>query len=63
MARVCVVCNKKTATGNTISHSHRKTRRTWLPNLQRVRVVWDGKPQRVLVCAKCLKAGKVRRAI
>ncbi len=33
MARVCQVTGKKPATGNNVSHSQRKTRRRFLPNL------------------------------
>ena len=38
MARRCIVCDKGTVFGNTRSHAMNKTRRTWKPNLQRVRV-------------------------
>lgn len=38
MARMCVKTGKKTAFGNTRSHSLRHTRRTWRPNLQKKRV-------------------------
>jgi large subunit ribosomal protein L28 len=34
MARVCQITGKKTITGNRVSHSNIKTRRTFLPNLQ-----------------------------
>ncbi len=34
MSRVCQVTGKKPATGNKVSHSNRKSRRRWLPNLQ-----------------------------
>ncbi len=33
MARVCQVTGKRPATGNNVSHSQRKTRRRFLPNL------------------------------
>jgi len=33
MAKVCQVTGKKPAVGNNVSHSHRKTRRRFLPNL------------------------------
>ncbi|ADC72486.1 MULTISPECIES: 50S ribosomal protein L28 [Thioalkalivibrio] len=33
MARVCQVTGKRPATGNNVSHAHRKTRRRFLPNL------------------------------
>lgn len=63
MARRCIVCNKGTGTGNLVSHSHRKTRRVWRPNLQRVRVALDGVVRRAYVCTRCLKANKVARAL
>ena len=34
MASVCEVCGKKPTFGNNISHSHRRTRRRWNPNIQ-----------------------------
>ncbi len=42
MANYCEVCGKGTATGFNVSHSHLKTKRTWKPNIQRVRVLVDG---------------------
>ncbi len=33
MARVCQITGKKTITGNNVSHSNRKTRRVFRPNL------------------------------
>ena len=38
------------------------TKRRFDPNLQRVRVVVDGKPKRAYVCTRCLKSGKVTKA-
>jgi large subunit ribosomal protein L28 len=46
-----------------VSHSHRRSNRRWNPNIQRVRAVVSGNPKRVNVCAKCLKAGKIQRAV
>ncbi|NLN17928.1 MAG: 50S ribosomal protein L28 [Firmicutes bacterium] len=63
MARQCAICAKKTTTGNNVSHSNRKTRRAWKANLQRVRILRGNTPERVLVCTRCLKSGKVVRAI
>lgn len=34
MSRVCQVTGKRPAVGNNVSHSQRKTRRRFLPNLQ-----------------------------
>ena len=33
MSRVCQVTGKRPAVGHNVSHSHRKTRRRFLPNL------------------------------
>ena len=63
MSRVCVICGKKPATGNNRSHSMVATKRRFNPNLQRVRLVLDGKPSREYVCTRCLKAGKVVKAV
>jgi large subunit ribosomal protein L28 len=37
MARVCAVTGKRPMVGNNVSHAHNKTRRRFLPNLQRRR--------------------------
>lgn len=63
MAKVCDICGKGPASGNNISHSHVKTRRRWLPNLQRVKAVVNGAPKRITVCTNCLKSGRVTRAV
>lgn len=63
MARSCAVCGKGIVVGIKLSHSHIRTKRTWSPNLQRVKAIIDGAPRRVLVCTRCLRSGKVRRAI
>jgi large subunit ribosomal protein L28 len=41
----------------------RATKRRFDPNLQKVRAVVNGSPQRVYVCTRCLKAGKVVKAV
>ena len=62
MAAVCDICGKKPVFGNNISHSHRRTRRRFYPNVQKVRVAVDGAPRRLAVCTACLKANKIARA-
>jgi large subunit ribosomal protein L28 len=39
------------------------TRRRFDPNLQKVRILEAGSPRRVYVCTRCLKAGKVTKAL
>jgi large subunit ribosomal protein L28 len=63
MAQRCDVCGKGPSVGNTISHAHNLTTRRWLPNLVSMRAMMAGKPRRVRVCTRCLKAGKVTKVI
>jgi large subunit ribosomal protein L28 len=60
---MCDYCGKKTTTGNSVSHSHRKTRRTWLPNVKKMRVREDGHVTRKTVCTRCLRSGKAEKAL
>jgi large subunit ribosomal protein L28 len=62
MAAVCEVCGKKPSFGMSISHSHRRTKRRWNPNIQRVRTVVNGATKRRNVCTSCIKAGKIQKA-
>ncbi|MBM3472454.1 MAG: 50S ribosomal protein L28 [Armatimonadetes bacterium] len=61
MPKVCEVCGKRPARGNWVSFSHRRSRRTWKPNLQSVRAVVGGQNKRINACVSCLKAGKVTK--
>ena len=61
MANYCEICGKGTMSGMNVSHSHLKTKRTWKPNIQRVRAIVDGEAKRVNVCTRCLRSGKVPR--
>ncbi|AQS59471.1 50S ribosomal protein L28 [Desulforamulus ferrireducens] len=59
----CAICDKGVKVGIKLSHSHIRTKRTWSPNLQRVKAIVDGSPKRIMVCTRCLRSGKVQRAI
>jgi large subunit ribosomal protein L28 len=63
MARVCAICGKKPSFGHNRSHSMVATKRRFNPNLQRLRIVLGGRPTRAYVCTRCLKAGKVEKAL
>jgi large subunit ribosomal protein L28 len=39
------------------------TRRRFNPNLQKVRVLLNGVAQRAYICTKCLKTGKIQKAV
>ena len=62
MGKFCEVCKKGTMSGNLVSHSYRKTKRSWAPNIQTVHVVVDGRVQKMSVCTRCLRSGKVARS-
>lgn len=63
MSKICSVCGKGKLSGNLVSHSNRKTPRSYEANLQKVSVVQEnGTTKKVYVCARCLKSGKVERA-
>jgi large subunit ribosomal protein L28 len=75
MLRICVLCKKGEQTGKSVARKGqykskggtgskiaRWTKRKFLPNLQKMRIILDGKAQRVYVCTKCIKKGKIQKA-
>lgn len=63
MSRKCEICGKSVHVGNNVSHSNRKTKKVWYPNLQKIKVLQNGKPKRMVVCTTCLKSNKVEKVI
>ena len=76
MARECYICGKKPISGRTYSRRGMakskggvgeritgKTLRRFSPNIQTVKALIDGKPKKIKICAKCLKAGKIKKAL
>jgi large subunit ribosomal protein L28 len=59
----CEICGKGVVSGIKVSHSHIRTKRTWSPNIQPVKALINGAPKRIKVCTRCLKSGKVVRAV
>lgn len=75
MSRHCEICNKRTIGGNSIRRRGKAkreggvgkkttgiTKRKFLPNLQKRKLIINGKVKRVLVCTKCIKSGKLNFA-
>jgi large subunit ribosomal protein L28 len=54
MAR-CEICGKGRQFGHNVSHSKRRTNRSWRPNIQKVTTVIDGRTQQIQVCTRCLR--------
>ena len=74
MSRICAICGKKPVAGRSIKRRGlakkkggvgRKitgiSKRVFAPNLQKVKTIINGTVKRILVCSKCLKAGKVQK--
>jgi len=62
MSRRCEICGKEPLVGHSKSHAHNLTKRRWLPNLQRVRVIEGGTVRHRDVCTSCIQAGKIQKA-
>ena len=75
MARACEICGKTLHYGNRIVrhglakrkggiglHTTGITRRRFMPNLQRVRVMQNGGVTRKTVCTACIRSGKITKA-
>jgi len=63
VARVCDICGKRPGVGHKVSHSNVKTKRRWRPNVHKVRALVDGAPRTIRVCTRCLRSGRVKRAL
>lgn len=55
MSRVCALCGKGKMSGNNVSHSNRRTKRTFSANVQKIGLEVDGVPTREYVCTRCMR--------
>ena len=63
MANYCEVCGKGAISGNSITHTDKKRRRPWKPNVRKINVVENGISVRKTVCTRCMRSNKVQRAV
>ncbi|MBI5747291.1 MAG: 50S ribosomal protein L28 [Nitrospirae bacterium] len=63
MARVCEVCGKGHQVGNNVSHANNRTKRLFYPNLQPISVSENGSLRRMRVCTRCIRTGKLKKAV
>jgi large subunit ribosomal protein L28 len=63
MVKCCEICGKGITSGHIITHSDKKIKRKWKPNLRRIKVLVNGVAVRKDVCTRCIRSGKVQRAI
>ena len=75
MLKICAICGKGLQTGKSVvrkglakkkggtgSKIVRSNKRKFLANLQKMRILINGHPKRVYVCAKCIKKGNLTKA-
>jgi len=55
MALKCLNCEKGIMCGHNVSHSKRRTRKIFKPNLHSVRIETGTNMKRVKLCTKCLR--------
>ncbi|MCL2557582.1 MAG: 50S ribosomal protein L28 [Treponema sp.] len=63
MSRVCDICGKHTAFGNKVSHAKNRTRRTWKPNLKKVKTEMEGTTFTAKICTRCLKSDLIVKKV
>ncbi len=63
MSRTCDICGKHTITGNKVSHAKNHTRRTWKPNLVKVKTEVGGSTFSLKVCTRCLKSDYITKKV
>ncbi|MCD6599448.1 MAG: 50S ribosomal protein L28 [Dehalococcoidia bacterium] len=52
----CDICGKRVQFGNSVSHSKKRVKRRWLPNIHRATIVVDGDKRKVNICTRCLRS-------
>jgi len=63
MARRCDICGKRSHIGMKVSHSHIRTKKKWLPNIQTMRARVNGEVKKIHICAACIRSGKVEKVL
>jgi len=75
MLKICAICGKGALTGRNIVRKGlakkkggtgkkivRTSKRKFLPNLQKTRILISNHPQRVYICTRCIKKGRFKKA-
>lgn len=64
MSRKCEICGKGPMFGHNVSHANNKTQKIQNPNVQKTKIKTDnGTVKTVTVCTRCLRSGKVQKAL
>jgi large subunit ribosomal protein L28 len=75
MLKLCAICGKGAQTGRSVvrkglvkskggtgSKIVRTTKRKFFANLQKIRILVNGRAKQSYVCAKCIKKGELTKA-
>jgi large subunit ribosomal protein L28 len=75
MLKLCVICGKGSQTGKSVTRKGqakskggtgkkivRSSKRKFLANLQKIRILINNQPKQVYVCTGCIKKGNIRKA-
>ena len=63
MSRTCDVCGKAPLHGCKVSKTYNHTKRTWRPNLLKVKTEIGGTTRTLNVCTRCLRSGFVQKKV
>ncbi len=61
MGKVCSICGKGRQVGYKISHAHNKTKKTWKPNIQKVKSFKNGTTKKIYACTRCIRSGYISK--
>jgi len=61
MSRKCAITGRGPQVGHKVSHAHNITLRRWNVNIQKIRVMIDGRPVRIRVSTRAIKSGLIER--
>ncbi|HDP80088.1 MAG TPA: 50S ribosomal protein L28 [Spirochaetes bacterium] len=59
----CEICGKSVQFGHNVSHSNKKTPKMWKPNVKKVKVLEAGRQTKKHVCTRCIRSGKIQKAV
>jgi len=57
----CEICGKSVQFGNNVSHSNKKTKKMWRPNIKKIKVLEEKRIVRKNVCTQCIKSDKIKK--
>jgi large subunit ribosomal protein L28 len=63
MSRRCDLCGKGSMSGNNVSKSYNHTRRTWHPNLVKIKTEIEGTTMTLKLCTRCLRSGFITKKV